>query len=154
MGNIRRVVKLTWRSDLVALEWDGSTHTFKVICPQLCESLKAPRDTVQHVGHSRTFQLLLLISLLTAGPSPLAVTFLSDMSYRAAFQVAAAHVEEVLQNLCVCMSKMFATQFREALPFGQPVPANLIALYDMTNKIIWFNIYVCIFFNQDKTSVL
>lgn len=67
MGNIMSprcgVVKLTGHSDLALLELDGSTHTFKVICLRLCESLKAPRDTVQHVGHSSTSQLLLLISL-------------------------------------------------------------------------------------------
>lgn len=56
------VVKLTGHGDLALLEVDGSMLTFKVICLLLCESLKAPGDTVQHVGHSSTFQLLLLIS--------------------------------------------------------------------------------------------
>lgn len=134
-----RVVKLTWRSDLVVLEWDGSTHTFKVICPQLCESLKAPRDTEQHVGRSRTFQLLLLISLLTAGPSPLVVTFLSDMSYRAAFQGVAAHVEEVLQNLCLHVKKCLQPSLGKRYPSAKLCPMILLLYMITWNKIIRFN---------------
>ncbi len=63
MGSLRGVVKLTGYSDLALLEVDGFMLTFKVICLLLCGSLKAPRDTVQHVGHLSTSQLLLLISL-------------------------------------------------------------------------------------------
>lgn len=62
MGPPCGVVKLTGHSDLALLEVDGSMLTSKVIRLPLCESLKAPRDTVQHVGHSSTSQLLLLIS--------------------------------------------------------------------------------------------
>ena len=62
MGPPCGVVKLTGHGDLALVEVDGSTLTFKVICLLLCESLKALGDTVQHVGHSSTSQLLLLIS--------------------------------------------------------------------------------------------
>lgn len=66
---------------------------------------------MQHTGHSRTSQLLLLISLLTADPSPLVVTFLSN--YRSACQVVALMLKRFWRTSVFAYQKMVAAQFRK-----------------------------------------